>query len=226
MVILLLRPVHLLRRQWQAPATVAAMLALGLVVWIGFAAVERRVETIWSGQALQESRMPVWKDAWAVGREFPLFGTGYGTYRYAERLHHEQAASIFYHEHAHSEILEAMLEGGVVRLGLTLLGIGLVFWYGWQAVRRYADRPEAGLALGALFGFTTLVIHSIADFGMHMPAIALLATVLCATGVAGPDAARGRAKSRRWCRRGPRQCRNVRCIRLSPRWRRRRWPGR
>ena len=53
----------------------------------------------------------------------------------------------------------------------------------------------------ALFGFTTLVIHSFGDFGLHIPAITLLATVLsahlCALGDTGrespPDAAPGAA---------------------------------
>jgi hypothetical protein len=37
-----------------------------------------------------------------------------------------------------------------------------------------------GLAVGALFSFTTLVIHSVGEFGLHIPAITLLAVVVCA----------------------------------------------
>ena len=37
-----------------------------------------------------------------------------------------------------------------------------------------------GLALGAIFAFTTLVIHNLVDFGIHIPAITVLATVFCA----------------------------------------------
>ena len=66
-----------------------------------------------------------------------------------------------------------------MRLAISLLAIGLVFRFGYRAVRRFDGEPTGGLALGALFGFTTLVIHSIGDFGLHLPAIALLATVLC-----------------------------------------------
>jgi tetratricopeptide (TPR) repeat protein len=36
------------------------------------------------------------------------------------------------------------------------------------------------LALGALFAFTALALHSFGEFGAHTPAIALLATVICA----------------------------------------------
>ena len=38
----------------------------------------------------------------------------------------------------------------------------------------------SGLALGAFFGFATTALHSVVEFGLHIPAIAVLATVLCA----------------------------------------------
>src|SRR5207248_1938624 len=47
-----------------------------------------------------------------------------------------------------------------------------------------------GLALGGLIGLSTLLIHSFVDFGIHIPAIALLATVLSAhlCALADPEA--------------------------------------
>lgn len=179
-VVLMLRPVRMPRFQRSGPALVGVVLALGLVIWLGFERVENRLSTIGTGQALQESRLPLWADAWPLVSEFPLWGTGYGTFRWVEPLHRERVSARIYHEHAHNEFLEAIIEGGVIRLAITVLAIGLVFWAGLKAVRRYHGRPEAGLALGAVFGFTTLVIHSIGDFGIHLPAIAFLAAVLCA----------------------------------------------
>jgi tetratricopeptide (TPR) repeat protein len=55
-----------------------------------------------------------------------------------------------------------------------------VFRLGYRAFRRHQGRPAGGLVLGALFAFTTAVIHSFGDFGLHIPAIAVLVTVLCA----------------------------------------------
>src|SRR5206468_4458361 len=86
--------------------------------------------------------------------------------------------------------IEALVEGGVPRLGLSLLGILLVYRLGWRALRRHAGRSAEVLALGALLGFTTVVLHSLVDFGVHMPAVALLTTVVCAmlAGVGDGDA--------------------------------------
>ena len=53
---------------------------------------------------------------------------------------------------------------------------------GWAGGRCAATGGEAtgGLILGALFGFTTLVVHSFVDFGIHVPAIAALGAVVAA----------------------------------------------
>src|SRR5207244_3716274 len=70
-------------------------------------------------------------------------------------------------------------EGGVLRLLLSLLTIGVVLRYGYRATLTQ-DRQTACLAQGALVGFTTLVLHSFVDFGLHIPAIAILATAIAA----------------------------------------------
>ena len=168
------------RFAWAGTALLTLAAAVALVSWMGGQRVESRLATIWRGEAMQQSRLPLWTDSWPLVVEFPLLGTGYGTFSYVEPLHRAHTASIFVHEHAHNEYLEALVEGGVVRLAISLLVIGLVFRFGYRAVRRFDGAPTGGLALGALFGFTTLVIHSIGDFGLHLPAIALLATVLTA----------------------------------------------
>jgi tetratricopeptide (TPR) repeat protein len=179
-VVLLLCPVRYIRFRYQGPALVGIALGLALVVWLGFGQFEKRLNTIWTGQALEESRLPLWADAWPLVPEYGLWGTGYGTFGLVEPLHRERLSSSLFIEHAHNEFLEAIIEGGVIRLGITVLAIALVFRAGVAAVRRYANHPEAGLALGALFGITALVIHSIGDFGIHVPAVTLAAAALSA----------------------------------------------
>ncbi len=158
---------------------VVLVLVLGVLSWFGIGAIEKRIETVTSGQALQ-SRIPLWTDSLPLVPGFFWVGSGYGTYGYVEQLHQSSMPANMFADHAHNEFLEAIIEGGIVRLLLTLLLIVLVFRAGWRAVRNHPDRQVRRLALGALFGFTTLVVQSIADFGIHLASIALLATVLAA----------------------------------------------
>jgi O-antigen ligase/tetratricopeptide (TPR) repeat protein len=168
---------------------VVGALAVGLVGWLGYDYIQPRLESIWGNQAL-ENRLPVWFRSLCIARDFPLWGTGYGTFEYAEAMYRSDAseASGFY-DHAHNDYLEALTEGGIFSFLLVLLAAGLVYAFGFRAVIRHRGTSTGGLALGALFAYTTLLIHSCSDFSPHIPAVALLATVvgafLCALGLGG-----------------------------------------
>jgi tetratricopeptide (TPR) repeat protein len=157
------------------------VMALALVAWFGLAPVTGRLATLWNREDLQGGRLALWARTLPLVRDFPVWGTGYGTFRYLEPLHAAGAADAeVEYVFAHNDYLEALVEGGLVRLIPSLVAVGLVCRLGYRAVRRQEGRSTEGLALGAFLGFATVAIHSVAEFGLHIPAIALLATVLCA----------------------------------------------
>jgi tetratricopeptide (TPR) repeat protein len=155
-------------------------IALALVIWFGLERVQARL-AVTLEQMTVETRWALWSRGFEIGTEYPVFGTGYGTFREVEPTLRESAvdAGLDY-QYAHNDYLEAFVEGGLIRLLISLLAIGLVFWLGYRAFRRYRGQPVAALVLGALFGVLTFVLHSVGDFGLHIPAIAVLATVLAA----------------------------------------------
>jgi O-antigen ligase/tetratricopeptide (TPR) repeat protein len=156
-------------------------LALALIGWFGVGAIQARWGALWKGQSLEESRLAVWARVLPLAGDFPIWGTGYATFEHVEPLQRTSAADAnIAWDHAHNDYVEILVEGGLIGLALGLLTIGLVYWLGCRALRRHAGRSVSGLAFGAVIAFTTLVIHSVVDFGLHIPAIALLATVLCA----------------------------------------------
>jgi len=164
------------------------VLAVGLLGWFGLARIEARLTSLLQGKALQESRLPLWSGILAIVQDFPVWGTGYGTYQYVDPLYRTSAElADFNVDHVHNDYLELLVEGGAAGLFLYLLAIGLLFRLGYRAAgqRRLGD----GLALGALFALTTLVIHCFGDFDIHVPAITLLGTVLCAQIASLGDAA-------------------------------------
>jgi tetratricopeptide (TPR) repeat protein len=157
------------------------LLALALITLLGSDRVPARLATVWQGNAFRDGRLPLWAHTWPLATEFPVWGTGYGTFQYVERLHRtDPAAEELIYTNAENEYLEALVEGGVVRLAVSLLAIGLVYRLGLRAARALRGSPGAALALGALFAFTTLVVHSFGDFGLHIPAITVMATVIAA----------------------------------------------
>jgi tetratricopeptide (TPR) repeat protein len=123
----------------------------------------------------------IWSRAIPLVKDFPVWGTGYSSYQYVDVLHRSDAyeADIIV-DHAHNDYLEALVEGGLVLFIPVVVAVVLIFRLGFRAVHRNENRPAGALALGALVAFTTVAIHSFSDFGMHIPANAVIVTVVCA----------------------------------------------
>ena len=191
--------IRLPRWRWSTQGRVVVLTlvtAVGLVSWFGYDRVVTRLGTIQDELTSRGSRLAIWSRALPLVRDFPLWGSGYGTYQFVDVLHRGDAlhaGMIVYH--AHNDYLEALVEGGLALFIPVMVAVALVFRLGLRAVRRHEDRPVGGLVLGALMGFTTVAIHSFSDFGMHIPANAVIVTVLCAQlcaagrqrGGAGPE---------------------------------------
>ena len=119
-------------------------------------------------------RWKVWNLSWNVIKDFPLWGTGAGTFQHIFRHYASNdlnQAVLF--DHAHNDYLEVLLETGVI--GFVLLAMAFILF--WRIVLQHWRKSHAELkflALGGLGSFTYLAIHSLADFSFHIPANALL----------------------------------------------------
>lgn len=166
------------------PSLVVAAVVMALSTWFGIDLVKDRLATLESGEAF-ESRLPLWLRSLPIVPNFPIWGTGYGTFGYLEPMYRRDDPSTVglgpvCFDHAHNDYLEILVEGGVVGLGLVALAIVATFRAGYRSLTLNRGSRQAGLALGVLFAFTALALHSFGEFGAHIPAITLLATVVCA----------------------------------------------
>jgi tetratricopeptide (TPR) repeat protein len=194
------------RRAGLVLLAVALLAAGGLTFWLAGPTARGRFATLWAGTALEDSRLPLWARSGPALRDFFPWGSGYGTYALTEPLGRrpgddEREGLPFTYEFAHNEYLEALLEGGLARLALSLLAIFWVYRSGARAYRAYRHRSAQGLVLGALAAFTTAVVHSFGDFGLHIPAVAVLAAVVVAhlAALGGPrDPQTGSAEAFGW----------------------------
>jgi O-antigen ligase/tetratricopeptide (TPR) repeat protein len=161
-------------------------LVVGIVValsaWFGVGLLKERLATLTSSDALDD-RVPLWLRSLPIVSEFPIWGTGFGTYGYVEPMYREDVPSrdarVFF-DHAHNDYLEILVEGGLMGICLALAVLAIVCRQAYRALALNRGSRRAGLALGAFFAFTALALHSMGEFGTHIPAITLLATVVCA----------------------------------------------
>lgn len=150
------------------------VLGVGLLVaaWFGTGLIEDRLATIGTGEAI-EGRSTLWRDTLKLLPTFWATGTGGGTFEWIEPTVRSGSNALVYYNNAHNEYLEAFVEGGVLRLAFTLLIVIGMLTVLVRGYRQRVDRTVGPWILGALFGLAVGAIHAVADFGIHMPAIAI-----------------------------------------------------
>jgi O-antigen ligase len=173
-------------------AAIAALFlfgVLGLSAWIGIEPVISRFETLGQEYNLKsENRLAIWRDTLALIHQHPFLGTGLGTFSVA----YTSVQSVFLNllvDHAHCDYLEVVSELG---LPVGLLVFASIFWILARAVRRYRgmeDRFEAAVCLGSIGSIAAILVHSLADFNLYIPANALVFTVALALARKGRESA-------------------------------------
>ncbi len=184
--------------------TATGRLAIGGVIgvavllggWFGAGAVEKRLATVTTGEAF-ESRIPMWKDSLRLLPGSWLTGTGAGSFQWAEASVRTDGSSRVVFDSAHNEYLEALVDGGIVGLGLLLLAVFGALVVVGQGYRRRRERSVGPLLLGAWFGLAALALHSFGDFGIRIPSVALIAAVVAGYAIpAAEDPEFGRQRIR------------------------------
>jgi len=118
-------------------------------------------------------RLTVWKDTVRIAADFPLFGTGYGTFAEVYPTYRSPEVRKFY-LHTHNDGLQAIAEGGIVGAGfLILLALPVV------TLTAAGLRGAKGtLGVGFAAGLSAVLLHSLVDFPFHIPATAATAAIL------------------------------------------------
>lgn len=132
--------------------------------------------------AANELRDDVFAQALPLAREHWLGGHGAGTFEVVfPRMAGEEIA--YHFDHAHNDYLQFIIEYGLLG-SLPLLVF--VLWALYQAQRAMWLRESvyrSGVGFGASVGIVALLIHSLADFNLQIPANAATYVVICAIGV-------------------------------------------
>ncbi len=84
---------------------------------------------------------------------------------------------------AHNDYLHFTSEVGLPLIAIFAWMVIALYRKGFKKIKNHS-RLVRGTTLGALSGITAILVHSISDFNLHIPANALLFTVLVAIVVA------------------------------------------
>lgn len=137
-------------------------------------------------------RLQMLRDMAPMARDFPIFGVGLGAFSHVFPSYDTAAISSFA-THAENEYAQLLVETGLVGISLIALFI-LIVLYNTYATVRFGRRSIHAGAVGLMYGFLAILIHSASDFGQHVPAIACLTAATTALLVRlGIDARASRA---------------------------------
>ena len=159
---------------------VVFLIILVIAVYIG---IDAMIERFAMDKILEDVRPVVWSNTTGIIGDFPVLGSGLGTFQALYPAYEESSTPPLF-EHAHNDYLEYMAELGGLGFLLLLGGVlsMLVFSFLVWKVRQHPG--VRGLALGGMVAVVVMLLHSITDFNLHIPANMMLFAVVVSLTIA------------------------------------------
>ena len=131
-----------------------------------------------------QGRIVVWRRTLQMIADYPLLGSGPGTY--ATIFTQYQPPGILHRYYmAHNDYLHFVSETGLLVLVIMGWLTIIVYRFGLKKLA-HPSRLVRASTLGALSGISALLLYSVSDFNLHIPANAVLFSVLAAIVVSPP----------------------------------------
>jgi O-antigen ligase len=170
-----------------------ALLIVVLVSFANFDALSARVDQTVQDMDAGRGRSAIWHDAERLIRDFPFTGTGAGTFG-TSITPYQTALPGFSLVHAHNQYLQLAAEGGAL-VAVPCVGAFACFLLLFR--RRLTDdtTSNALVRAGAGAGLAAVLVQSIWETGLRMPANAMLCAILAAIAIHTPPAPGGEHRS-------------------------------
>lgn len=120
---------------------------------------------------LDRGRMTFYRNTLELAGRFPAFGIGPGTFIHAYPMV-EKIDEFGLLNHVHNDYLEVLLESGLIAGGCLILAAAAGFLnllIGWKKRR---DPFIRAVVRGAIVGLAAILVHSLVDFNLRIPATA------------------------------------------------------
>jgi O-antigen ligase len=114
-------------------------------------------------------RLVAARDSLGIFRDHPWLGSGLGSFETAFPRY-QSFPSDFDWDHAHNDYAEALAETGLAGGAAILTALGMFFWLAFRNLRERLRRPAGWMQFAAALGCCGMLVHSFADFNLHIPA--------------------------------------------------------
>ncbi|MEW6586230.1 MAG: O-antigen ligase family protein, partial [Nitrospirota bacterium] len=149
---------------------VVCLLVVLSVGWFGWKPIFERFEKIKNPAGeIAEQRLTVWKDSSNIIEDFPVLGTGFGSFQYIyPKFRTVPGAALM--EHAHNDYIELLSDGGVIAAALCGWFVLAVLAASFKRFLERREKYSRYVFVAAVAGIMALLIHSVTDFNLHIGA--------------------------------------------------------
>ncbi|HEY6181400.1 MAG TPA: O-antigen ligase family protein [Terriglobales bacterium] len=154
---------------------------IGLTVWLGGSELGNRVISIRSEGSTEISggtRMAIVRDSWKMWTARPLMGWGLGNFPEIYPQYRSFYTNLFVNQ-AHNDYVQLMVEMGAIGFALMLWFLATTFYRASTKLGSWPSNINGALTLSAMLGIIGILVHSLTDFNLQIPANAALFYVLC-----------------------------------------------
>jgi O-antigen ligase len=184
-LLLIIRRVHSRHVLFGGLVVLVAVMA---VSWIGVQQMLQRFANYRTPDVASGKRASMRRDTLEIFRNYPLLGTGLGTlplvFPAYDTLYDGKIVN-----HSHNDYLETLSDTGILGGLCCAWFLGVLFVEALRGLASLGTSFWASLNLSGLVGCCGLLIHSLVDFNLHIPANALLFLVAAYMATARPNPA-------------------------------------
>lgn len=175
---------------WKQPLLLAGFLILviGFLVWLGGNELTQRLASIHAethGELSGGTRVTIDRDCLRMLMKRPLLGWGLGTFPTVYPGFRSFYTTFFVNQ-AHNDYLQLLVEGGLAGFAIAVWFLVRVFRQAASKLTNWAETATGALSVAAMLGCIGILVHSLLDFNLQIPANAALFYVLCALAAAPP----------------------------------------
>jgi len=173
-----------------------AVVLVSLLVWLGGKELTSRVTSVSKearGEISGGMRLSIDRDTVRMFRQRPVLGWGLGTFPVVYPQFRSFYTNFFVNE-AHNDYLQLLSEMG-------LLGFATMMWFLFVICRQVLRKTEkwpsevsGAVTLACALGIIGILVHSLVDFNLQIPANAALFYVFCTVAAAPPLLQRARKR--------------------------------
>jgi len=148
------------------------------VGWFGWEVIFERFSKIRNADGyIDLNRFFVWEDTLSIIKDYPVFGTGFGTFVHIYPGYRTAPTQLIF-KHAHNDYLELATDGGIVAIALVAWFVAALLIKTFRTCKKRRERYSIYLFYGILAGLIALAIHSISDFNLHNGANSIYASLM------------------------------------------------